>query len=208
MKTLLLDIDETVYPKNQGPIVLVNKRIENYVMSCCNIRQDEARALRREYAARYGFTMGGLMRHYGVDPHKYLKDVHDVPVEDLLGPDTRLRKVLSELPMDVIAFSNAPREYVMRVLKALGVADLFSDLFTLEFMDFVPKPKSYPYKKALQQYTRLADECVVVDNHPANVKTAIDLGMKGVLVGDDDGMGAFFTIPDIYAINRILDEFV
>lgn len=208
MKILLLDIDETVYPKDHGPIVLVNKRIESFVMSCCNLSQDEAQALRRKYATRYGFTMGGLMRHYGVDPHKYLGDVHDVPIEDLLEPDPRLRYVLSELPNEVIAFSNAPREYVMRVINTLGVADLFSDLFTIEFMDFVPKPYPYPYRKVLQQYARLADECVVVDNHPANIRTAIDLGMKGVLVGSDEGTDAFFAIPDIYAITRILDEVV
>lgn len=199
-KLILIDVDDTLYPKGTGPFPYVNRRIDDYVMACCNVGFDEAKELRRRYIHSYGSTLGGLMKHYGVDPDHYLKAVHDVPVEDLLKQDLKLKEILSGIENEMVVFSNGSVDYVKRVLKALGVSDLFSDLFTIEFMDYIPKPKAYPYRKVIELYGRRPAECILVDDRMPNICTAIDMGMDTIMVGSDSPGTGMRTIPDIYAI--------
>jgi putative hydrolase of the HAD superfamily len=205
MKIVLLDVDDTLYQKGTGPFPYVNEHIDTYVMSWCRINSDEARHLRKEYIKAYGSTLGGLMRHHGVDPDDYLKKVHDVPVEDLLSTDKKLRNTLERIPYELIVFSNGSVEYVNRVLEALGVADLFSDLFTIEYMDFIPKPRQYPYLKIMELYGKTPGECVLVDDRPPNVSTAIDMGMEAVLVGEEVSTPMAPGIRDIYEIASVIN---
>ncbi|HOO38832.1 MAG TPA: pyrimidine 5'-nucleotidase [Deltaproteobacteria bacterium] len=205
MKIVLLDVDDTLYRKGTGPFPYVNEQIDFYVMSWCHLGPDEARELRKEYIKAYGSTLGGLMRHHGVDPDDYLRKVHDVPVEDLLSTDVRLRDTLEQIPYELVVFSNGSVEYVNRVLASLGVADLFSDLFTIEFMDFIPKPIQYPYQKIMELYGKTPEECVLVDDRPPNVYTAIDMGMEAVLVGEEVSTDRVSGIRDIYEIASVLN---
>lgn len=204
MKIVLLDVDDTLYPKGTGPFKYVNNEIDSYVMSWCNMDRDRARTLRKEYIKTYGSTLGGLMRNHGVDPEDYLAKVHNVPVEDLLSPDERLRNTLKGLPYELIIFSNGSAEYVGRILNALGIADLFRDLFTIEYMDFIPKPKPYPYHKIMELYGKRPEECIMVDDRPDNVHTAADMGMEGILVGEKVCSPGTSGIQEIYDIARVI----
>jgi len=204
MKIVLLDVDDTLYRKGTGPFPYVNEEIDAYVMSWCKIDGDKARDLRREYVNAYGSTLGGLMLHHGVDPDDYLKKVHDVPVEDLLSRDERLRNTLKNIPYELIVFSNGSAEYVKRILEALGIADLFSDLFTIEYMDYIPKPLQYPYQKIMELYGKKPEQCVVVDDRLPNIHTAVDMGMEAVLVGQEIPSQKVPGIQDIYEIARVI----
>ena len=204
MKIVLLDVDDTLYQKGTGPFPHVSRKIDSYVMSWCRIGLEKARRLRKEYISAYGSTLAGLMQHHGVDPDHYLRDVHDVPVEGLLSADERLRNTLKDLPYELIVFSNGSVDYINRVLGALGISDLFSDLFTIEYMDFIPKPRPYPYQKAMELYGKIPGECVVVDDRVANIHTAVDMGMEGVLVGEDISLPRVSAVPDIYEITRVI----
>lgn len=201
---VLLDVDDTLYPKGSGPFSLVNLRIDRYVMSTCGIDRQQAGKLRKTYIREYGSTMQGLMRHYGIDPAHYLRDVHDVPVEDMLGRDERLRSALGALDRELVAFTNGSYDYACRIMKALGVDELITDLFTIEYMDFVPKPLPWAYHKVMQQYGRMPWEYLVVDDSMANVRTARDLGMDAVIVGAEDPEGFVLSIPSIYDIPRVV----
>jgi putative hydrolase of the HAD superfamily len=204
VKLILLDVDDTLYPKGTGPFALVSERIDEYVMAWCGIGREETEALRKRYVGAYGSTLGGLMKHHGVDPDDYLKKVHDVPVEDLLRKDERLKSAISGITHDMVVFSNGSVDYVRRVLKSLDVLDFFQDLFTIEFMDYIPKPRIYPYRKLLELYGVDPRDCVIVDDRPANILTAMDMGMKTVLVGYDAPVPGTVAIPDIYSVAEVV----
>lgn len=204
MKLILVDVDDTLYRKGTGPFPFVNRRIDEFVMEWCCLGPADAKALRKEYIASYGSTLGGLMKHYGVDPETYLKEVHDVPVESLLERDDKLKSTLAGIRDEMVVFSNGSAGYVRRVLKVLGVSDLFRDLFTIEFMDFIPKPRNYPYRKVMELYGAEASDCVLVDDRPQNIRTAVDMGMQTVMVGHELSMPGALIIPDIYAISQVV----
>ncbi|MDT8273413.1 MAG: pyrimidine 5'-nucleotidase [Desulfomonilia bacterium] len=202
---LLLDVDDTLYPRGTGPFNMVNERIDHYVMRHCSLGPEQAKILRRTYISTYGSTLRGLMRHFNVDPGHYLMDVHDVPVHDMLHQDIRLRETLQAIPCEMIVFSNGSVEYVRRVLTALGVDDLVCSLFTIEYMDYIPKPLAYPYHKIMALYERKPEDCIVVDDRPSNIKTAEDLGMAGILVGDADPPESVVSVREIYDVHRVLN---
>jgi putative hydrolase of the HAD superfamily len=206
LKMVLLDVDDTLYPKGTGPFAYVNRRIDTYVMSLCRVDLEGAHQLRRTYIQTYGSTMQGLMRDYGIDPGHYLEDVHDVPVEDLLKKDPRLRDALKATGNDLVVFSNGSFNYAYRILRALGIADLIFDMFTIEYMDFIPKPLPWPYYKVMGQYGREPHEYLVVDDRISNIRTALDMGMSGVVIGNDDLQGKALSIPSIYEIPRAVER--
>jgi putative hydrolase of the HAD superfamily len=204
MNIILMDVDDTLYPRGKGPFTLVNEKIEEYVMSWCSIGSPEAKELRKKYIDAYGSTLGGLMKHHGVDPGHYLTFVHDVPVEDLLSRDDRLAQVLEGLTGELVVFSNGSRDYVERVLKALGVSRFFREIFTIETMDYIPKPREHPYKKVMEHFGRGPEDFTLVDDRFPNILTARKLGMKTILVGPGEGVQDTLIIPDIYAISSVV----
>lgn len=204
MKVILMDVDDTLYAHGKGPFTLVNGMIDEYVMSWCKVGRGEAKALRKKYIDAYGSTLGGLMKHHGVDPGHYLNFVHDVPVEDLLQRDDRLGEVLGGIEGELVVFSNGSLGYVERVLGALGVSRFFRGLFTIEFMDYIPKPMEHPYKKVMDHYGKGPGDFVLVDDRAPNIRTAWALGMKTILVGPGDGVQDTLIIPDIYAISSVI----
>ncbi|MEA2102387.1 MAG: pyrimidine 5'-nucleotidase [Thermodesulfobacteriota bacterium] len=207
MKRLLVDIDDTLYPKGAGPFAHVSARIDAYVKERLRMGPARARRLRRSYVRRYGSTLKGLMIHHDVDPHPFLQEVHDVPVEEMLHVDEGLVQTLSSLECGLTAFSNASLDYAGRVLRALGIDEFFDDLFTIEYMDFIPKPLEYPYLKVMEFYGQSPEGFIMVDDRIANVETAIAIGMEGVVVGDGapDTLSCPY-VPDIYGIRDVISE--
>ncbi len=204
MKLILIDVDDTLYPKGTGPFPHVNRRIDEYVMSWCSLDLAEAKALRKRYIGSYGSTLGGLMKHFHVNPDHYLKAVHDVPVESLLKQDDKLRSTLAGIQNEMIVFSNGSADYVRRVLRVLGISELLHDLFTIEFMDYVPKPMDYPYRKIMELYGRRPEDCIMVDDRLPNIRTAMGMGMETIAVGLDSPLPGALIIPDIYAISQVV----
>lgn len=201
---ILLDIDDTLYPKGKGPFVHVNSNIDKYVMGVCGIGADAVKSLRRTYISRYGSTLQGLMLHHGVDPTHYLETVHDVPVEEILAKDDRLHACLEQIEQPLVAFTNGSRTYACRVIAALGVDDIVRDMFTIEDMDFVPKPRPWGFIKVMRRYGMEAREFLLVDDSIANVETALSLGMRALLVGSDRPAGQAACIPSIYELTRVV----
>jgi putative hydrolase of the HAD superfamily len=204
VKVILVDVDDTLYPKDTGPFTHVSRLIEEYVVTWCRTDPAGAKELRRQYIHLYGSTLGGLMRHHGADPGHYLKFVHDVPVEELLSRDDRLAATLEGIGHEMVIFSNGSRDYVERVLAALGISRFFRDLFTIEFMDYIPKPLEYPYRKVMELYGKSPGDFILVDDREPNIRTARALGMRTVLVGGDQDDQDTLIIPDIYAISEII----
>jgi putative hydrolase of the HAD superfamily len=206
MKLILVDVDYTLYPKGTGPFTHVNQRIEDYVMSSLGVERDHVRLLRNDYIKSFGSTLGGMMHYHKTDPYDFIKDVHDVPVEDILKEDDRLKEVLSMISLPMVAFTNGSRVYALRVLNALGIKEYFMDIFSIEDMDFIPKPLAAPYEKVVEKYGCESYEVVFVDDRAENVETAQALGMHGILLGVDTGTDAEAYIQNIYELPDAIER--
>ena len=194
MDAILFDLDNTLYPPERGLFSLIDVRINRYMQEVAGIPAAAVDGLRRRYWAEYGVTLGGLIRHHGVDPEAYLEYVHDVDVDSRLAPDPGLRAVLQRLPQRKVVFTNGSRRHAERVLAALGVTDQFEELFDIRIAAYRPKPYPEPYHQVVASLGLPASRCVMVEDSPENLRTAKSLGMRTVLVGTTTSTPSFVDV--------------
>jgi putative hydrolase of the HAD superfamily len=184
MDFILFDLDNTLYLPGHELFTLVDQRIMSYMVEVVGIPREDVDDLRRSYWQRYGLTMRGLMRHHGIDPEDYLAYVHDVDVAGRLRPDPELRRALQALPLRRVIFTNSSFDHSVRVLNALGLSDTFEEIFDIRVAGYLPKPYPEPYRAVLSRIGTSADRCIMVEDSADNLRTAKDLGMGTILVGD------------------------
>ncbi len=194
MEFILFDLDNTLYSAGQEVFCLIDRRINRYMVEVVGIPQDEVDALRRSYWKRYGVTMQGLMRHHGVDPEDYLSYVHDIDVGGILRPDPELSGALQSLPLRRAVFTNSSQDHSERVLNALGLNGAFEEIFDIRVASYLPKPCPEPYHAVLDRIGISASRCIMVDDSPDNLRTAKDLGMGTILVGQETPLSPWIDV--------------
>ena len=179
----VFDLDNTLHNASPHIFPHINSAMTAYLQTHLGLDAAAAGELRRHYWQRYGATLIGLMRHHAIDPEHFLRATHDVddlPAKIVWEP--ALRTTLQRLPGRKLVFSNAPAHYAAAVLQALGIADLFDDVFSIEHTGYRPKPDSFGFLRLFHRNRVRADRCVMVEDTLANLKTAKKLGMATVWV--------------------------
>ena len=198
--TWVFDLDDTLYPREQGVMGLVQGRINAFMVDAVGLPADEAKVLQRQFLNEHGTTLAGLMANYTVDPAKFLREVHDVPL-DSLEPNPRLAEALAGLPGRLFVLTNGARFHATRVLERIGITDLFDGIFAIEDMDLTPKPAPSTYRHFVERFGIDAHRAVFFEDTPRNLQPAKSLGMATVLIGDGHGheIGPWIdaTAPDL-----------
>ena len=185
LKCLLFDLDNTLYPKSLGIFERVVGRIRNYMEARMGFEKNVALELRQDYIKNHGSTLRGLMIHHQVDPAEYLDFVHDVGVENILRPNPGLVGLLQSVSFEKVIFTSSHRPHALKVLRCLGVDQYFSSIFDIAFTHYIPKPNPEAYGRVLDALGLPGGRCMMIDDQPANLRTAKSLGMRTVLVGQD-----------------------
>jgi len=182
----VFDMDDTLYPREQGLMQLVQARINAYVVEAVGLDPASARVLQRQFLDEHGTTLAGLMANYTIDPEHFLHDVHDVPM-DALEPNPRLAEQLMRLPGRRFVFTNGAREYAGRVLDRLGVTGCFDGVFAIEDADLTPKPAPSTFRHVIERFGFEPRQAAFFEDTPRNLEPAKALGMTTVLIGDGHG---------------------
>lgn len=182
----VFDMDDTLYPPEQGVMALVQARINAFMVDAVGLPAEEARVLQRQFLDEHGTTLAGLMANYAVDSERFLREVHDVPL-DSLEPNPRLAGLLRALPGRRFVLTNGARCHATRVLARIGVADLFDGVFCIEDMDLVPKPAPATFRRFLERFGIDPRRAAFFDDTPKNLPPAKALGMTTVLT--QEGLG-------------------
>lgn len=186
VRAWVFDMDDTLYPRDQGLMPLVQARINAYVVEAVGLDPDSASVLQRQFLDEHGTTLAGLMANYTIEPEHFLHDVHDVPMEGL-EPNPALRDQLLRLPGRRFVFTNGAREYAGRVLERLGVTDCFDGVFAIEDADLTPKPAPSTYRRMIQRFGFEPRSAAFFEDTPRNLEAAKALGMATILIGDGHG---------------------
>ncbi|KAJ3333025.1 hypothetical protein HDU76_012109 [Blyttiomyces sp. JEL0837] len=210
-KIFFFDIDNCLYHKNTGIYILMGERIRNYFMEM-GLSDSEAHRLHKKYYTEYGLAIKGLVKHHKVDPVEYDRVVDGgLPLESLLKPDPELRQMLEDIKgVRRWACTNAGIVHATRVLKILGVTDLFEGITYCDYAepDFVSKPDPLFYKKAMKEagVTKI-EECYFVDDSESNVDSAKRFGWTTIHVADTlPSKHGHYQITDIHDLPKILPE--
>jgi putative hydrolase of the HAD superfamily len=210
--TLIFDVDDTLYDVNTKFTETRNgTAVYEFMVQYLHFPDvAAAKMVRDEYFERYHATAKGLqiaeqegrfppLENNDFDPDKPRFNVQDLSnywathldYSLLGGRKSKLIQDLAELRdisnVKLIAFSNGPRNYVIRVLKELG---LWETIFTAETLFAVDDVLPYckPEKEAFELiFTKLGldvlpDECIMIEDSMKNIRSAKALGMKTVFV--------------------------
>ena len=160
----------------------VEGRMTGFVERVTGLPRDEAYALQKKYLAEHGLTLKGLMLHHGVDPADFHALFHDLSLE-VLAHDAELLAALSKLPGRRLIFTNADDVHAERVLKHLGLRDLFDEVFHIASFGFAPKPDPLGFQRMIDAHGLDPAATSFFEDSEKNLKPAADLGMTTVLVG-------------------------
>ena len=207
LEFIIFDLDDTIYPRSAGVMQAIGDRIHRYMVERLSLDEEVAVRLRREYLARYGTTMRGLITHHHIDPEDYLAYVHQVPLADLLSPAPRLDAALSEILAEKVIFTNASREHAGRVLQTMDIERHFTRIVDIRDMDYRSKPHPTAYQRLLTLLGARPQACLLVDDSARNLRPARELGMTTVLVGDghlEDGVD--FVIEEVAQVGSVVKK--
>ncbi len=202
----VFDLDNTLHNASPHIFPHINSAMNAYLQQHLGLDEVAAGELRRRYWLRYGATLIGLMRNHATDPQHFLRATHDFPdLEAKIVAEPGLRATLRRLPGRKLVFSNAPAHYAAAVLNALGIADLFDDVFSIEHTGYRPKPDSFGFLRLFQRNRVRADRCVMVEDTLANLKTAKKLGMSTVWVARTAKIPGYvdFSIRNLMQLPRL-----
>lgn len=183
IERLFFDLDDTLYPSNNGVWDEISKRISQYMIDRIGLTKSEAEARRRRYYRQFGTSLTGLMVDHQVDPEDYLEYVHDIPLDRHLHRSEPLEQLLSSLPQPKAVFTNASRGHAQRVLAQLGIEAHFDRIIAIEDTGLINKPELRAYTRALELVgLSNGERSLFADDRPENLKPAAGLGMTTVLV--------------------------
>lgn len=179
----LFDLDNTLHDANPHIFPHINRSMREYIERTLGVDEAEATRIRQHYWERYGATLLGLVRHHATDPRHFLWHTHQFDdLRRMVVFDRALRGMLRRLPGRKIVFSNAPQHYTEAILDILGVRRLFDAVWCIERLGFQPKPLPDAFRRLLHGERIRPQQCVFIEDSPANLKTAKRLGMKTVLI--------------------------
>ena len=204
--TVIFDVDDTLYDVGTGFTAhrntdgAVNFMVEHLAFPS----REAAQALRDEYFERYHATAKGLQVAEAegrlppgapkFDPRELSAYWADNLNFSLLGGREtydELRSMLMSLKvanpdMNLVAFSNGPRKYVLRALQMMGLDEIFPDEMVFAVDDVLPacKPEPEAFQKIFKKLggDTKPNECIMVEDSMKNVRVAKSLGMKTVLI--------------------------
>ncbi|PKR89424.1 pyrimidine 5'-nucleotidase [Pleomorphomonas diazotrophica] len=177
----IFDLDDTLYPPESGVFTAVMGRIRAYTARATGLTAADAAALQKEYAARYGTTLRGLMEEHGVDPADFLADVHAID-RSALVPDARLAEALLRLPGRKFILTSGTHAHVGETLACLAIADRFDGVFDIADADYLPKPAEATYAAFLDRFAIKPVTAAMFEDAPRNLVVPRALGMRTVLV--------------------------
>jgi putative hydrolase of the HAD superfamily len=204
--TLILDLDETIYPSSTGLWDLIGDRIFIFIQQRLGLPPEDICALQYQYYNNYGTTLRGLEINNGINARDYLDFVHDVPIENILTPDPQLRQVLARYPQRKVIFTNSDKNHTRRVLKRVGIADLFDSVVDVQDISPHCKPQPEAFQAALDLLGGVdAGECLFIDDSLRNIQTAAELGMSVVYVNENKQPSLIY--PTIRFLNELPQVF-
>jgi len=177
----VFDLDNTLYPASTNLFAQIDVRMKAFIAKALNISLDEAFKVQKQYYRKYGTSLRGMILHHDIDPDAFLDYVHDID-HSVLNADPRLDGLLTALPGRKLIYTNGSAYHAESVMKRLGVAHHFSDIFDIRAGALIPKPDPAPYAAMIAKHAVTPTKAVMFEDSHKNLVPAAALGMKTVWV--------------------------
>jgi len=202
----VFDLDNCLYPASAGLFDLIDERMTAYIERLLSCGPDEAARVQKAHFHQHGTTLAGLMKEHAIDPHEFLADVHDVPLERI-DANPRLARALAALPGRKLIFTNGDAPYARRVLERIGIGSHFEGLHDIHANTYRPKPDPHGYALLCERFGIDPAHALLADDMIQNLRPAKALGMTTVWVdnGSERGNHSFEQGVADHVISDVAD---
>jgi len=188
--TWIFDLDNTLHDAEKKIFPVINQRINNYISKVLNISFSEADTMRQKYWNEYGATLEGLIKNHGINPTEFLENTHTIiDFEELIFPMKNIVEVLSSISERKILYTNAPKNYTNRVIKACQIEDYFDGIFTIEDSNFKAKPSKESMRIFINKFK--IKKAYFVDDVKENLETANQFGISTIWLTNEVGYPSY-----------------
>ena len=189
IKYWIFDLDNTLYSGQTKVFAEVDKKMSSYILKKLNVNLIEAKKIQKKYFYESGTTLSGLMKHDNINPHEFLKFVHDIDIS-WLPKDLFLREELIKITEKKYIFTNGSHSHAENVTKQLGIEDLFDGIFAITDANFIPKPSMEPYQKLIKKFNLDPKKSILIEDIAHNLEKAKLLGMKTVWLENNEAFAS------------------
>ncbi len=201
LKTIIFDIDSTLYTNAQYAFEQVDVQVRKYA-SLNGLTDDEARKKVSDYRKFWAQTHDGqkislanTLLSFGVPISKSIK-WRETLIEpaDFLQKDERLIETLSilEKKYRLICVTNNPQLPARKTLDALGVSSFIPKIIALDTLN-VSKPAREPFALAAKETDCSIENCLSVgDRYDIDLALPLEMGAGAVEV---DGVEDVYKLP-------------
>jgi len=160
---------------------MMQELIDQYFVEHLSLSPKDAVMLHKKYYKEYGLALEGLVRYHSIDPLEYNRAVDDaLPLDEIMAPDMQLRRLLEDLDKTAVKpwlFTNAYINHGKRVVRLLGVEDLFEGITYCDYAQprLICKPHKEMFDKAeAEAGATSSSECYFVGMHATEIgKTSV-----------------------------------
>ena len=197
----IFDLDNTVYDINAGVFEKISSRITDFIITALSITREEANIVRSNMYKKYGLTLTGLMREYGIAPDEYLDYIHDVTHPELKY-DEQLKLNLKNLTGRKFIYTNASKNHSKNILSVMGIEAEFEKILDIKATQYLPKPDPKSYNIMLKAFGISGDQIgnsIFIEDTAKNLRPAKSLGIKTVWIEND------FNLKDYKENSEFID---
>ena len=197
----IFDLDNTIYDINAGVFRKISTRITEYIVTALSITREEANLVRSNMYKKYGLTLTGLMREYGIAPDEYLDYIHDVTHPELKY-DEQLKLNLTNLTGRKFIYTNASQNHSKNILSVMGIEAEFEKILDIKATQYLPKPDPKSYNIMLKAFGISKDQIgssIFIEDTAKNLRPAKLLGLKTVWIEND------FNLKDYREHSEFID---
>ncbi|KAJ9605562.1 putative suppressor of disruption of TFIIS [Cladophialophora chaetospira] len=211
------DIDNCLYAKSKKVHDHMARLINKYFITHLDISTEEATFLHQKYYKDYGLAIEGLTRFHKIDPLDFNREVDDaLPLDELLTPHAETREMLERFDKSKVKmwlFTNAHITHGERVVRLLGIDDLFEGITFCDYRQtpLIPKPLPQMFAKAEREAGVTAETPIYfVDDSHLNCEAAYARGWTNTVhlvepeVPDPPGKASKYQISHL---SQLLDLF-
>ena len=197
----IFDLDNTVYDINAGVFEKISSRITDFIITALSVTREEANIVRSNMYKKYGLTLTGLMREYGIAPDEYLDYIHDVTHPELKY-DEQLKLNLKNLTGRKFIYTNASKNHSKNILSVMGIEAEFEKILDIKATQYLPKPDPKSYNIMLKAFGISTDQIgnsIFIEDTAKNLRPAKLLGLKTVWIEND------FNLKDYREHSEFID---
>ncbi|KAF4658047.1 hypothetical protein FOZ61_005884 [Perkinsus olseni] len=213
---LFLDCDDTLYWKDRREVGrLLTQNIGKYIHQNFGLDSSAGYSL----YSKYGTCVKGLIEEGYIakdddaEIARYFDETHALnELRDLVPPDSAVRQMVSRLGVPTWVLTVGPMQHCLRCLTFLGIRDLLPNVIDTAMCNFETKRKSPCYRIAMN-IAGVSDPsaCILVDDSPANLEAAKQVGWRTVLVNPDGALqgpfpGVDYVIDNVTLLPTVLPE--